>query len=595
MGQPLRYHWFADAHVTATAQLSGVPIVTAMITLWLVPMLVVLLLVVAAATQQFMDGFRADGKAVNDVGRWWVGPVAAFFTLVSPALWRFGNPGAERTADGFVASSPSGILAIVLILGLVAPMLDLLRGRARRGTWIVLLLLLGACVGTKPSILPVVACGATVVLLSDLIRHRRLNRPMAVVLGVAIALVVFAAPVLAGSTGGSHFQLLALVTVDPSYARLLGDQPVFPAAGGWLVPALAQQLPHAVPVIAMLLGVWVLTETPRLLSLAGVFVRPMRTDPGVLWGCGVVAGGYASMWALAHPGYSEHYFWTVTIGLSTVLTVTNAARVLPAPRRAWTLAPPLLAVAVLGVAAGYATTTFGRVNLDAPVRTVIEGRLRPFALVVPALVVAVLVTVLLRMLSRRWTLPLLTAATAFCLAAGLPVTFSQLSAAQPPRMQPLPKVGASYLYVAPEQERAALWLQRHSAQTAVVATNMFCWPMGKDTPHCQINSAWLGGLTGRRMVLGDWTYTSLSMSHYDGTAQLDSMPAPWPERRSLSTEAVERPTPQLLERLRREYGARWIFADTRATKISPRLKSLATLRYTSAHIRIYRLHDSYAP
>ena len=187
---------------------------------------------------------------------------------------------------------------------------------------------------------------------------------------------------------------------------------MFPAAGGWLVPALAQQLPHAVPVIAMLLVVWVLTETPRLLSLAGVFVRPMRTDPGVLWGCGVVAGGYASMWALAHPGYSEHYFWTVTIGLSTVMTVTNAARVLPAQRRARTLAPPLLAVAVLGVAAGYATTTFGRVNLDAPVRTVIEGRLRPFALVVPALVVAVLVTVLLRMLCRRWTLPLLTAATA---------------------------------------------------------------------------------------------------------------------------------------------------------------------------------------
>ena len=307
------------------------------------------------------------------------------------------------------------------------------------------------------------------------------------------------------------------------------------------MPALAQQLPHAVPVIAMLLVVWVLTETPRLLSLAGVFVRPMRTDPGVLWGCGVVAGGYASMWALAHPGYSEHYFWTVTIGLSTVMTVTNAARVLPAPRRAWTLAAPLLAVAVLGVAAGYATTTFGRVNLDAPVRTVIEGRLRPFALVVPALVVAVLVTVLLRMLSRRWTLPLLTAATAFCLAAGLPVTLSQLSAAQPPRMQPLPKVGASYLYIAPEQERAALWLQRHSAPTAVVATNMFCWPMGKDTPHCRINSAWLGGLTGRRMVLGDWTYTSVNMSHYDGTAQLDSMPAPWPERRSLSTEAVEQP------------------------------------------------------
>jgi hypothetical protein len=141
VGQPLRYHWFADAHITATAQLSGVPIVNAMITLWLVPMLIVLLLVVAAAAQQFMDGPRPDGSAASDVRRWWVGPVAAFFTLVAPALWRFGRPGTERTGDGFVASSPSGILAMVLVLGLAAPMLDLLRGRARRGTWIILTLL----------------------------------------------------------------------------------------------------------------------------------------------------------------------------------------------------------------------------------------------------------------------------------------------------------------------------------------------------------------------------------------------------------------------------------------------------------------------
>jgi hypothetical protein len=595
VGQPLRYHWFADAHITATAQLSGVPIVNAMITLWLVPMLIVLLLVVAAAAQQFMDGPRPDGSAASDVRRWWVGPVAAFFTLVAPALWRFGRPGTERTGDGFVASSPSGILAMVLVLGLAAPMLDLLRGRARRGTWIILTLLLGACVGTKPSILPVVAFGATVVLVADLLRSRRLHRPMAYVIGISTALAVAAARVLTGSTGGSHFQLLALVSIDPSYARLLEDKPVFPAAGGWLVPALAEQLPNAVPVIAMLLVVWMLTETPRLLSLTGIFLRPMRTDPGVLWGCGVVAGGYVAMWALAHPGYSEHYFWTVTIGLSTVLTVTNAARVLPASRRAWTLVPAMIAVAVPGVAAAYATTTFGPVDLDAPARAVIEGRLRPYSLMVASLAVAVLTTVLLRIRARRWALPLLTATTTFCLAASLPVAYLQLQAAQPPRMNPLPKVGVSYPYVSPEQQRAALWLQRHSASTAVVATNMFCWPMGQRTPGCQINSAWLPGLSGRRMVLSDWTYTSANMSRYDGTRQLNRMPAPWPERRRLSTQAVEQSTPQLLAQLRRDYDARWIFADTRATKVSPRLKTLAALRYTSAHIRIFRLHDSYAP
>jgi hypothetical protein len=418
---------------------------------------------------------------------------------------------------------------------------------------------------------------------------------MAYVLGVSAALVVGAAPVLAGSTGGSHFQLLALVSIDPSYVRLFGGEPVLPAAGGWLVPALAQHLPNAVPVIAMLLVVWLLTETPRLLSLAGFLVRPIRTDPGVLWGCGVVAGGYGAMWALAHPGYSEHYFWTVTIGLSTVLTVTNAARLLPAPGRARTLVAPMTTVAVLGAVAAYTTTTFGPVNLDAPVQSVLEGRLRPFALMVAALAVALLVTVLFRMLRRRWALPLLTAVTTFSLAASLPVAFLQLQAARPPTMDPLPKVGVSYPYISPEQQRAALWLQRHSAANAVVATNIFCWPMGKDTPDCMMNSTWLAGLTGRRMVLGDWTYTSANMGRYDGTVQLNRLPAPWPERRRLSTQAVDQPTPQVLAQLRRNYGTRWIFADTRATKISPRLRTLATLRYTSAHIRIFRLHDTYAP
>ena len=75
LGEPLRYHWFADAHVTATAQLSGVLIVDAIRFFWLIPMIVVVLLAVAAAAQQFMSGPRlrnAAGVALSEpvvVGR----------------------------------------------------------------------------------------------------------------------------------------------------------------------------------------------------------------------------------------------------------------------------------------------------------------------------------------------------------------------------------------------------------------------------------------------------------------------------------------------------------------------------------------------
>src|SRR3954452_10252162 len=115
------------------------------------------------------------------------------------------------------------------------------------------------------------------------------------------------------------------------------------------------------------------------------------------------------MWVLAHPGYSQHWFWSVTLALATVVAVTNAVRVLPASRRALTLVPPLLLVAVPGLLAGYLTTTWARVDVDGPTLTVIEGRLRPYALVLAALAVGILATLVLRVLARRWSVPLLTA------------------------------------------------------------------------------------------------------------------------------------------------------------------------------------------
>ena len=596
VGEPLTYHWFADAHITATAQLSGTPIASAMVTLWLVPILVVLLLAVAAAAQHFVDGPRLtapDGTALSDIRRWWVGPLAAVFAYGVPSIWRFSRPTLPRATDGFIPSSPSGILALILIVCLSAPMLDVLRRRATRGTWVVLTLLLATSVGTKPSILPVVAFGAVVVLVVDLVRRRAVHWAMAYVVAASAVLAALAAPFLTGSTGGSHLQLLSLVTIDPSYERLLHGKPLFPAAGGWLVPALADHLPGAVPVIGMLLLLWVLTEAPRLLSLAGAGTRPLNADAGVLWACAVVAGGFGAQWVLAHHSYSEHYFWTDTVAFATLLAVTNAVRVLPAERRARSLLLPLAVVCLPAAVTVLVARSWPRVHLGAPTRSVVVGRLGPYAVALVALAVAVLLVLLLRRVARRWSLPMLTAVTAFSLAACVPAAALQVRSGRAPRLDPLPTVGKDYQYVSPEQSTAALWLNEHTPSDAVVASNMFCWPMGRDIPNCLINSAWLSGISGRRIVLGDWTYTSANQSAYNGTRTINRMPAPWPERRQLSTDAVQNPTPAVLERLRREYDARWIFADRRSTAISPKLAELARVTYRSPNITIYRLADSY--
>jgi hypothetical protein len=584
VGEPLRYHWFADAHVTATAQLSGAPIAHAMIALWFVPMLAVCLMAVAAAASHFLNG--------SD--RWWVGPAAALFTLVTPAVWQLSDPGLSRTTSGFVVGSPSGVLALTLILALSGPVLDLLHGRGRPGTWLVLALLLGCSAGTKPSILPVVAFGAALVVAVDLIRARRLNRPMLVVVAASALLVLVASPVLIGSTGGSHFQFFALLTSDPSYARLLGGRPVLPGAGGWILPAVADGQPNAVPIVVMLLLLWTLTELPRLLCLAGLAVAPLRRDPGVVWGAGVVTGGWGGMWVLAHSGYGQHYFWTVTVAMATVVVVTNAARLLPKDQRARAFIAPLAMMALPAVLTVALLRTRPPVDLAGTTASIVLGRLGPYAVLLGVGLATTAAMVVLRRVGRVWSLPLLTAVTAFALAAALPsaVTALRNESERPGGAQP--RVGVNFYYVSAEQQRAALWLNQHSPSAAVVATNMFCWPMGRDVPACQTGFTWLSGLSGRRLVLGDWAYSSATTRNYTGIGRVDQQPSPWPERQELSLAAVRTPSPAVLDRLTRDYGASWLFVDTRASKVSPRLEDLTILRYRSSYLRIYQLRSTYS-
>ncbi len=597
VGQPLRYHWFADAHVAATAKLAGVPIVNAMVTLWLVPMVVVILLATAAAAQHILDwpgSAGPDGVRLSDARRWWVGPLAGFFCLVVTPIWRLGIPAIPRVGNGLVRSSPSGVLAIALILGLAGPVLDVARGRAQRRTWVVLLLLLGASAGTKPSILPVVLCGAALVVAVDLVRARRLNRPMLGVGALAVVLMLATFPVLAGSTGGSHIQLFAFVRLDPSYARLLHGKIELPGAGTWLVPALATHHRQAVAIVGMLLLIWLLTETPRLLTLVGLASKPVRRDPGTLWISGLLVSGYVAMWSLSHPGFSQHYFWTVTTALAITLTVANAVRVLPDDLRGWRLTLPVAGFGLLGIIA----TTAGRghrVSLRAPTSTVILGRLRPYGIVLLGVALTVVLVLLLRRYAHPWSLPLLTAVTAFALCAALPGAYSDVVHARAPRLTPVSRVEKSGGYVSPEQQRAAVWLRQHSNPNAVVATNMLCWPLGATGPHCRHNVMWLSGISGRRTVLSDWTYSAASMSRYNATVPYTDLPSPWPYRQRLSLATVVSPTPDNLRRLTTLYGAAWLFVDDRATSVSSSLARLASLRYHSEHISIYHLRQRQHP
>jgi hypothetical protein len=70
------------------------------------------------------------------------------------------------------------------------------------------------------------------------------------------------------------------------------------------------------------------------------------------------------------------------------------------------------------------------------------------------------------------------------------------------------------------------------------------------------------------------------------------LPSPWPDRVELTTKALTAPTAELLATLRREFGVRWIFADTRKGKVAEgSLDRLADRRYTQGEVIIYELKD----
>jgi hypothetical protein len=91
-----------------------------------------------------------------------------------------------------------------------------------------------------------------------------------------------------------------------------------------------------------------------------------------------------------------------------------------------------------------------------------------------------------------------------------------------------------------------------------------------------------------------WAYTQQSMANQgtEGNLGYSLLPSPWPDRVELTTKALTAPTAELLATLRREYGVRWIFADTRKGKVAEgSLDRLADRRYTQGEVIIYELKD----
>lgn len=586
-GVPLHYHWFSNAHAAATVELSGLPAAQVMFHLWIVAMLLTLLFAVAAAAERLLSGSGTAGAP-----RWWAGPLAALLAGALPATVFLGTPRLPAIDNGFVFSSASGILALVVVLAFVGPVSDLVHHRGGKGSWLLLCVLVALGAGTKPSLLPVVACGGLLTLVVQWIRTREFPKVPAILTVLPLLALPLAAITVFGSTGGSRLQLFQTLALDPAFTEMTGASVRLPGRGGWLTPGLAGASGRVWLLSLGLLALFVLTELPRLVGLLSPVNASLRRDPAIWWCVGVVGSGFGGLWVLAHPGYSQHYFWRIVIPLGVVLTTVTVVRLVPArPQRAL---PTLAIVAVTGIAVAAAlVTTDPQLHPERPIPIAayaVGGRLVPYAIAV-AVGLAVIVTLCRIPLPRGWArLPAVALVACFVAAIGTATAAYDLDrSVDAARTEPLVIDTSSARYVSAAEQRAALWLHTHSDPGDVIATNVFCLPT-RYRPDCRHAAFWLAGLSGRPLFLGGWAYTEKNLTAYGrgGTVPYQRLPSPWPDRLRLSLAAVRAPSPAVVAALRRQ-GVRWIFADRRATVVSTRLAEFATLEYSNTDVRIFRL------
>jgi hypothetical protein len=174
-------------------------------------------------------------------------------------------------------------------------------------------------------------------------------------------------------------------------------------------------------------------------------------------------------------------------------------------------------------------------------------------------------------------------------AASLPAQLNALGQALGRASEPLPPPSIAYrTYLTADEQKAMLWLSKHSAPSDVAVSNVFCMP----APYrrgCPDDAFWISGLSGVQMYLGGWAYAPANLAATKQKTSFLLQPPPWPDRLRNSLAAVQRPTEQLLAQLAGDVGVTLIVGDLRAGPVSPALDKLAVRVFSNNDVRIYRL------
>ncbi|WP_157979715.1 hypothetical protein [Kribbella monticola] len=578
-GETMQYHWFADAHLASAAQITGIDARLVLFRLWFAPIIIGLVLAVAALARQVS-------------GAWWTAPFAVALTTIIQriAIWKFaGGVGGSP----LVYLSPSQSFGTTLTVGAAALVIGVLYRGAPRRSWVLVLLVVCACAGSKPTAVPLLLGGTGLAALFLLVRNRRIPWPT-VALGAALAFVTLAASAtVSGSTAGTPIRLFGFLRIFPGYATLTGSGPIAPP-GGWIIQGLSDPTPETLNwAIAFVISV-VLSRIVVVVAFVGLVQRRVRTDAAQWWLVGTLIASALGFVAVDHPGLGQFYFLGSGLPFAAVAAgyvIHGAVAGRRRPARRAVIAGGLLAGAVLAVVIKSVGNSDARPLSPADFT---RAATEPMLWLAGALAVGLIAWLVLRTVHR----PLrgVGLALLLCVAVGLSLTSRPWSDyrtavdAVRGKTQPIPEPARPWFST--DEVQAALWLDRKAGQDDVVVTNTAC--MGQaGRPTCDARGYLVSGIGGRRTLIEGWAYTQQSLANQGKDNVASSyLPSPWPDRVTLTTKALTAPTPELLAGLYRDHGVRWIFADKRTGKVAEHtLDRLATRRFTRGPVVIYQLKN----
>lgn len=573
LGDPLNYHWLANAHIALLNLVTDIPIDVLVMRLWFWPMLIGAPLLACAVCEVF-------------VRRTWLGPLAGALVLCMPTLrltdW-LGLPGHLI----WVPYSSSQTFAVPVLLFVVFCIAALLRGegpgRGQIGLWATAAAAMLIAPGAKSSNLPMAAAGLALALLVSLLMRmqKRIIATLGGLLALCVLMTAATAPVFAGAGEGTKIRLFAAFYAVPqwfAFSRTVGG-----SEPAWIVRGPGDPLGATMLVLLVFTVLaafaWAL---PGLAALRRGDEGPAEARAAAQWTMlGLGIAGFCAMMLVDHDGMSQFYFMRGAAAVLACFAVIGMDRLLS---EAQTL-PLLRRFVWIGLAAGVAAAAaLWLVRLNT-LRSTPDSQFIPGLLIqsgVFALMAALAVTAAVRP-ERR---------SARRLGLGVALSVAGLVAA-PLSMVPdmLTKGRLTYSEgMAPPQDgiTAARWIRDHTPRDAVVATNVHCY-LVKTTKNCDTRTFWVSAASERQTYIEGWGYSAAAhAAHGTDGHSYARQPFHDPVRYAENEVAFSLADPASLQSLK-SHGVTYLLATTEASPVSPLLKERAEEVFRDGRVSVYRL------